>query len=77
MANKSWLGLSVLACIGCCALPFVVGAAGGIAALSHETWICGGILLLGALAWYVMKRRQMTKANAQCCNVDCSCKTGS
>ena len=77
MASKHWFGLSMLACVACCALPFVVGAAAGaIAAVRADVWICGGLLLVSALTWYVLKRRRMAQAGVTCCSTDCACKNG-
>lgn len=74
MVKKSWWKLSLLACIGCCAVPVIAGITGGIAAISADVWICSGVLIAGTLIWYIIKRRQMAKQHVECCNMDCSCK---
>jgi len=79
MINRKWLRLSVLACIGCCAMPFIVGATSGIAAIiaiSADFWICAGVLLLGAAVWLVMQHRRTRCVNTgnEACPTDCSCK---
>jgi hypothetical protein len=80
MMKRKWLSLSVLACIGCCAMPFIIGATSGIAAITAigaDFWICGGVLLGGAVAWYIVQRQARTRCASTgeaTCSTDCGCK---
>ncbi len=72
MMKNNWFHLSVLACIGCCTLPFIIGAASGIAVISKDAWICGGVLL-GSMIWLITRYRRTRKINGSCAT-DCNCK---
>ena len=75
MKGKRWMGWAILACAVCCALPFVILGVGGLVAIGADAWICGVLLLIGAVAWFTLSRRGKI---ASCCAAtgESSCSTG-
>jgi len=81
MKQKGWFGLAIVACAACCAAPFwLLSAAGvaGIAALSADTWICGLLILLAVGIWYWRYRQRRSQScgatSTWHCAMDCDCK---
>jgi len=79
--KKRWLGLAGLACVACCTLPFLPFAAlgfGGLAAVSFDAWICGGLFIAMAMAgfWFVRRRPvagSCAADGANTCSTGCGC----
>jgi hypothetical protein len=80
MINRKWLSLSVLACIGCCAMPSIIGASTGIVAITAmnaDFWICASVLIVAVALWYATQHRRKTQCvntGGDRCSTDCSCK---
>jgi hypothetical protein len=81
-ASKKWVGLAVVACGACCAVPLaaVFGIGGAMTAtgalfagLDTETVLClgvlGALLVGGGYLWLRARRRT---AAAQSCSASCS-----
>ena len=79
MKTKRWFGWAALACAICCSIPLLLLGAGGLAAVSLDQWICGGILLLVAAGWFWMRQRRSASGcaipGADSCSVACGCKS--
>lgn len=80
LRTKVAAGLAALACIGCCALPYLIVAGvltGAGAAVAQQALIGGAaVLVTVALAmWWLHRRSQVRKVDAETpCGADgCSC----
>jgi membrane protein implicated in regulation of membrane protease activity len=81
MKRLKWLGLAGLACVACCSLPLLILGAGGLAAISTDTWICGSVFLIVSLVgfWIAHRFQSQTRCastGASSCCSGCGCKPG-
>lgn len=82
LRTKVAAGLAALACIGCCALPYLVvaGVLTGTGAAIAQQALVGGAAVLVTLAlgmWWLHHRNQARKATAAppCGSNGCSCSS--
>lgn len=71
---------TVLLCVGCCSLPFILGLFLGFSALAgmavyFESAALGVLLIAsGVFVYHRHKQKQSRKAQNASCDLDCGCK---